>query len=136
MNEFTHTLVRLDDAGLTLADPADDLRGRTVKDLNGEEAGKVDGLLIDEDEQRVRFMEVGSGGFLGLGEKKRLIPIDAITRVDEDSVHIATDRDRVAGGPVYDPDVVPERHYLEEVYGYYDAPPYWGPGYFYPGWPR
>ena len=57
MNELTHTLVRLDDVGLTLADPADDLRGRTVMDLNGDEVGKVDGLLIDEDEQRVSSLE-------------------------------------------------------------------------------
>jgi sporulation protein YlmC with PRC-barrel domain len=136
MNDPTGTLVRLDDVDLTLADPGDDLRGRTVIDRNGDEVGTVDSLLIDEDERRVRFLEVGSGGFLGLGEKKRLVPVDAITRVDDDRVHIATDRDRVAGAPMYDPEVVPQRHYLEDVYGYYDTPPYWGPGYFYPGWPR
>jgi sporulation protein YlmC with PRC-barrel domain len=136
MNDPTGTLVRLDDVDLTLADPGDDLRGRTVIDRNGDEVGTVDSLLIDEDERRVRFLEVGSGGFLGLGEKKRLVPVDAITRVDDDTVHIATDRDRVAGAPMYDPEVVPQRHYLEDVYGYYDTPPYWGPGYFYPGWPR
>jgi sporulation protein YlmC with PRC-barrel domain len=136
MNERTHTLVRLDDVDLTLADSADDLRGRTVVDRGGDKVGKVDGLLIDEDERKVRFLEVGSGGFLGLGEKMRLVPVDAITLVDEDNVHISTDRDRVVGGPVYDPDVVPERHYLEDVYGYYDVPPFWGPGYFYPPWPR
>jgi hypothetical protein len=81
----------------------------------------------------VRFLEVGSGGFLGLGEKKQLAPVDTITEVDDDVVQISPERTRVAGGPVYDPDVVPQPRYDEDVYGYYDYPPFWGPGYRYPG---
>ena len=123
----THTLVRLADAGLELNDRAEDVRGRTVVDRNGDEVGKVDGLIVDEAERRVRFLEVGSGGFLGLGEKKQLVPVEAITRIDEHVVHITPERTRVAGGPAYDPDVVPERHYYEDIYGYYDYPPFWGP---------
>lgn len=122
-----HTLVRLADVGLELADPADDVRGRNVVDRNGDEVGTVDGLIIDEGERRVRFLEVGSGGFLGLGEKRQLVPVEAISRVDEDAVQISSDRTRVAGGPVYDPDVVPGRHYFEDVYSYYDCSPFWGP---------
>jgi sporulation protein YlmC with PRC-barrel domain len=122
-----HTLVRLADVGLELADPADDVRGRKVVDRNGDKVGKVDGLIIDEGERRVRFLEVGSGSFLGLGEKRQLVPVEAITRLDEDVVHISPERTRVAGGPVYHPDIVPERTHYEDVYRYYDYPPFWGP---------
>lgn len=96
-------------------------------DRNGGEVGKVGGLIIEEGERRVRFLETGSGGVLGLGETKQLVPAEAITRVDEDVVQIPPERTRVAGGPVCDPDVVPERHYYEDVYRYYDYPPFWGP---------
>ena len=133
MNDAAHTLVRLSDTGLTLANLEDDVRGRKVIDRNGDEVGTVDGLVIDEEERQVRFLEVGSGGFLGLGAKKQLVPVDAITKVDEDVVQISHDRTHVAGGPVYDPEIVVERHYYEDVYGYYDYPPFWGPGYTYPG---
>jgi sporulation protein YlmC with PRC-barrel domain len=119
-----HTLVRLADVALQLADPADDVRERKVVDRNGDEVGKVDGLIIDETERRVRFLEVGSGGFLGLGEQKQLVPVEAITRVDPDAVHISSERTHVAGGPAYDPDIEPERQYYEDVYGYYDYPPF------------
>ncbi|TCC52171.1 PRC-barrel domain containing protein [Kribbella pittospori] len=122
-----HTLVRLADVALELADPADDVRGRKVVDRNGDQVGKVDGLIIDEAERRVRFLEVGSGGFLGLGEHKQLVPVEAITRVDEDAVHIAPERTQVAGGPAYDPDLEPERRYYDDVYTYYDYPPFGGP---------
>jgi sporulation protein YlmC with PRC-barrel domain len=120
-------LVRLADVGLELDDPADDVRGRKVVDRNGDEVGKVDGLIIDEGERRARFLEVGAGGFLGLGEKRQLVPVEAISPVDADLVHISPERTRVAGGPVYDPDVVLERRHFEDIYRYYDYPPFWVP---------
>jgi sporulation protein YlmC with PRC-barrel domain len=122
-----HTLVRLADAGLDLADPADDLRGRKVLDRNDDEVGKVEGLIIDEQERRVRFLEVASGGFPGFGEMKKLVPVEAISRITDDAVRVSAERTQVARGPVYDPDVVVQRNYYEDVYGYYDYPPYWGP---------
>jgi sporulation protein YlmC with PRC-barrel domain len=118
-------LVRLADIGL--ADPADDVRGRTVVDRNGDEVGKVDGLIIDEGERRVRFLEVGSGGFLGLDEKKQLIPVETITRIGDDFVYISPERTQVSDGPLYHPDIVPERAHYEDVYRYYGYPPFWGP---------
>ncbi|HWD78419.1 MAG TPA: PRC-barrel domain-containing protein [Kribbella sp.] len=121
-----HTLVRLADVALEVADPADDVRGRKVVDRNGDEVGKVDGLIIDESERRVRFLEVGSGGFLGLGAQKQLVPVEAVVRVVEDTVQIAPERTHVAGAPAYDPDIEPERTYYEDIYGYYGYPPFWG----------
>ena len=129
------TLVKLGDTDLTLANPADDVRGSTVVDRNGNDVGDVDGLLIDEHEKRVRFLQVGSGGFLGIGEKKRLIPVAAVTAVDE-KVHLgATTRDQVAESLEYDPDLVQERDYYSGIYDYYGFAPYWGPGYAYPPYP-
>ncbi|TDW79605.1 PRC-barrel domain-containing protein [Kribbella sp. VKM Ac-2566] len=125
--DTAHALVRLTDVGLELADPADDLRGLKVLDRNDDEIGTVDGLIVDEQERRVRFLEVGSGGFLGLGQRKVMVPVEAVTSVDADAVHISQNRDHVAGGPVYDPEVVLERRHYEDVYGYYQYPPYWGP---------
>jgi sporulation protein YlmC with PRC-barrel domain len=130
------TLVRLEDTGLTVAEPGDDVRGRQVVDSNGDEIGRVEWLMIDESERRVRFLEVGSGGFLGLGEKRQLIPVEAITRVEEDTVHIGKERGHVAGAPVYDPSVVTEPQYYEDLYGYWNYPPFWHTGYRYPPWRR
>jgi sporulation protein YlmC with PRC-barrel domain len=122
-------LVRLQDTELTLADPADDVRGRKVVDRNGDEIGDIDGLIVDEKERRVRFLEVGSG------EPERatqLVPVDVIGGVDDRVVHISPDRIKVAGGPVLDRDVVPERPYYASLYSYYECPPFWWPGYSYP----
>lgn len=133
-NDAHAMLVPLSDSDLTLASVDDDVRGRTVIDRNGDEVGEIDDLLIDPEERRVRFLQVGSGGFLGIGENKQLIPVDAVIRVG-DSVHIEKPREDVAGAPVYDPSLVQELGYFDGIYGYYGYPPYWAPGYVYPGFP-
>ena len=128
-------LTKLSDADMTISDASADVRGRTVLDKLGDEIGKVDALMIDDRESKVRFLQVASGGFLGIGARHFLIPVDAVTRVDADHVHVDQTRERVASSPGYDPTVVPETDYYTDVYGYYGYGPYWGPGYAYPAYP-
>jgi len=120
-------LVRLRDTDQTVSSSDEDIRGRMAKDKDGHDLGTIEGLLIDEAERKVRFMEVGSGGFLGLGESKSLIPVEAITRVTPDAVHIGHTRKHVAGAPIYDPDLVEGRlDYFFNLYPYYGYPPSFG----------
>jgi sporulation protein YlmC with PRC-barrel domain len=130
------TLIRLNDSNMDLTNPNEDVRGDMVVDPNGDELGKVDELLIDENERRVRFLVVGSGGFLGIGEEKRLIPVDAVTSID-DEVHIDKTREQVIGAPNYDPQVARTTDtYYGDYYGHYGFAPFWDPGYNYPRYPH
>lgn len=129
------SLEPLSQSDLTVRDPAEDIRDRAVLDRNRDEVGTVQDLLIDTDEQRVRFLQVGAGGFLGIGEKTYLVPVDAITRIEDDGVHIDQDRNHVAGGPTYQPDLALTPDYVGDIYGYYGYAPYWGAGYAYPPYP-
>jgi sporulation protein YlmC with PRC-barrel domain len=129
------TLLRLSDTSLTLADDKLDIRGRKVHDANQQELGKIDDLIIDSKEKKVRFLEVSSGGFLGLGAQKFLIPIDTITRITKDMVYINRTREHVAGAPKYNPKLILEDVHLDRLYGYYGFSPYWVPGYTYPTFP-
>jgi len=122
------TLLKLSDSTLTVAFPEKDVRGRKLLDRDGEEVGEVEDLIIDDREQKVRFLQVASGGFLGLGETTLMIPIDAITQITDDTVHTDQTSERVAGAPHYDPALVRDT-YWEDVYGYYGYGPYWAPGY-------
>jgi sporulation protein YlmC with PRC-barrel domain len=108
------TLYILGDRGQTIDGLANDVRGREVKDKDGNGIGKVADLLIDDREKRVRFLLVEHGGFLGFGETKTLIPVDAITKITEDEV------------------LLDDRDYHSSLYGYYGYGPFWGGGYMYP----
>ncbi len=118
----------------SLTSPEQDIRGRRVLDSRGEELGRVDELIVDEGEERVRFIRVAHGGLLGIGGESLLLPVETITRVDDEQVHVNQDRDKVAGGPRYNPDLQEATNY-EDLYGYYGLGPFWATGYVYPPFP-
>jgi sporulation protein YlmC with PRC-barrel domain len=112
-------LVRLSDSGLALEDLTLDVRGLDVYDNDGDQIGKVEDLYADAEERKVRFLDVGAGGFLGLGEKRFLIPVEAVSEVREDGVVVDQKRRKVAESPLFDADVVPQPPYQHELYEYY-----------------
>lgn len=128
------TLRPADENDVVFANVEEDIRDRVVLDANGEEVGKVEDLLVDNSEKRVRFLRVESGGFLGIGNSTFIIPVDAITRIEDDTVHIDRTRSVVAESPAYVPELE-NQAYLDRVYEYYGYTPYWDPGYVYPRLP-
>jgi sporulation protein YlmC with PRC-barrel domain len=128
MYKAKEALHKLSDTHLTVAHGAEDIRGRQVLDTAGEYIGEIDDLFVDEAEQKVRLLQVMSGGFLGLGKTTFLIPVDAIQRITNEAIYISQTRERVAGAPRYDPALVDKRH-LSDVYGYYGYVPFWEPDY-------
>ena len=113
-------LVRLSDSGLVLEDRTQDVRGLDVYDRDGDQLGTVEDLYADAEERKVRFLDVGAGGFLGLGEKRFLIPVEAVSEVREDGVVVVDQKRRkVAESPLFDADVVPQPPHQDEIYKYY-----------------
>ena len=93
---------------LGLRAPEDDLRGKAVYNAQGQRMGSVDDLYIDPEDREVRFLEVGAGGFLGMGEKSYLVLVEAVTEVAEDRVTIEPGRTEKVEGPApFDTKVAP-----------------------------
>ena len=113
-------LVRLSDSGLVLEDLTQDVRGMDVYDEDGDQIGTVEDLYADAEERKVRFLDVAAGGLLGLGEKRFLIPVEAVSEVRENGVVVVDQKRRkVAESPLFDADVVPQPLYQHELYEYY-----------------
>jgi sporulation protein YlmC with PRC-barrel domain len=101
-------LVRLGDSDFVSANPEDDLRGKAVYDAEGQRIGGVEDLYIDPQEREVRFLEVGAGGFLGIGQKPFLVPVEDVTQVAEGRVAIEPGRtEKMAGPAPFDTKVAP-----------------------------
>jgi sporulation protein YlmC with PRC-barrel domain len=92
-------LIRLGDSDFVPQNPEDDLRGKAVYDAQGQRMGSVSNLYIDPQDREVRFLEVGAGGFLGMGEKRYLVLVEAVTEVAEDRVTIEPGRTEKVDGP-------------------------------------
>ncbi|TNH28650.1 PRC-barrel domain containing protein [Micromonospora orduensis] len=123
----TAELVKLGDSRQTIATAEQDVRGRHVVDAEGEELGKVDDLLIDSEERRVRFLVVEHGGILGIGATATFIPVDAVADIADDTVRIDLTRAKVEQAPAYDPELVDDTGYYEDLYWYYGYAPFFGP---------
>jgi sporulation protein YlmC with PRC-barrel domain len=137
MTERTDTglgLIRLSDSEFTLEDWVHDIRGLDVYDKGGEEIGTVEGLYVDEEVRKARYLDVGAGGFLGLGEKNFLVPVEAVREVNENGVVVGQSREKVAGSPPFDTNVVHQAPYQRDIYDYYGYAR--SGGHTYPGaWP-
>ncbi len=116
-------LIRLGDSDFVPANPEDDVRGKDVYDAEGQRIGSVGDLYIERKEREVRFLEVGAGGFLGIGEKRFLVPVEAVVEVAAGLVTIEPGRTEKVEGPApFDTKVAPPR--ADEPHEDYASPSY------------
>jgi sporulation protein YlmC with PRC-barrel domain len=113
-------LLKMSDADFRLEEPWQDIRGMDVYDVNGEQIGSVEDLYVDRDSRLPRFLEVSAGGFLGIGKKHFLIPIEEVSRdMDEDRVTLNQRREKVVDSPDFDPDEVSNPDIQRAIRAYY-----------------
>jgi hypothetical protein len=103
----------------SLSELGDELRGKRVLDSHGKPIGKARALVLDEGARETGFLEVETGGLLGLGAAIRLIPVEAIAHVTRDAVQLASPQER-ANGPARPASALAgaERYY-DDVHEYY-----------------
>lgn len=99
-------LVRLEELkDFQVADGDQDIRGWTVKTADGNKIGKVEELIVDTTERRVRYAEVKlDGKAVGLDEDRHiLVPLDSARVVSDgkDVVLNRLDAKRLSGVPAY-----------------------------------
>ena len=112
-------LIKLRDSDLPRDATAKALLDTDVYDRDGQKIGTVKDLYLDTEDEDVRFLGVGVGGLLGLGEKHFMIPMEAVTDTSGGGVTIEQSRQKVEGSPELDTKGVPEDDYQQEVYDYY-----------------
>ena len=81
--------------------PQRELRQREVFDSGDSLIGYVANIYVDDDGTS-RFVDVATGGFMGLGTKHRLVPVETIAEGDPGSITLRVDRHTVEGAPTLD----------------------------------
>jgi sporulation protein YlmC with PRC-barrel domain len=94
-------------------------------DREGMKVGEVEAVVVNRPEPHVRFLLVSDGGALAIGDEQRLVPVEAVDRIEQGIVFLDEARRRVAEAPKYDPTLVDEPSYWEQMYGWYGYAPYW-----------
>jgi sporulation protein YlmC with PRC-barrel domain len=108
---------------------ADTLTGDKVVNLQNEDLGKIEHLMIDLGTGRIAYAVLSFGGFLGMGDKLFAIPWSALT-VDtlEKRFILQVDKELLKHAPGFDKEQWPnmaDRAWGTQVFKYYGAKPYW-----------
>ena len=115
-------LVKLSESeDIRVQEPWQDIRELDVYDTHGEQIGSVEDLYVDRHARVPRFLDVSAGGFLGIGKKHFLIPVEEVSRDvgEEERVTVNQSRDKVVGSPDFDPDEVLRADVQRAIYAYY-----------------
>ena len=101
--------------------------GSKVLNVEGENLGKIEEIIIDSRDSRVAYAILSFGGFLGVGDKHFAIPWQALTL--DPSQGVATlmiEKDRLKNAPGFDKDKWPDMTdstWSTEVLGHYGYKP-------------
>jgi sporulation protein YlmC with PRC-barrel domain len=92
------------------------LNGDRVRNMQGEDLGKVEEIMVDVESGCVSYVVLSHGGFLGLGDKLFAVPWKAM-QIDMDNHEFVLDmsRDRFENGPGFDKNDWPD--FSSEEYG-------------------
>ncbi|GAB1579211.1 PRC-barrel domain-containing protein [Bordetella petrii] len=108
---------------------ADTLTGNDVYNPANEKLGTIQDIMLDVPHGRVAYAVLSHGGVLGMGDKLYAIPWSALV-LDTDRKCFVLDvgKDRLKNATGFDKDHWPsmgDRQWAQELYEYYDQPPYW-----------
>jgi sporulation protein YlmC with PRC-barrel domain len=96
---------------------AERMIGRTVVNASNEKVGEIDSVLIDSD-GRARYVVVGVGGFLGVGERDVAIRWDALSFANNnEKVIVNATKDQLSALPAHR---FPDPSWKGKVYAYGD----------------
>jgi sporulation protein YlmC with PRC-barrel domain len=102
------------------------LCGNKVVNLQDETLGQIEEIVIDVPRGRIAYAAMGSGGFLGLGERLFALPW-SVLRWDAGRQCFFMDARKALfeNAPGFDKDHWPTQPQLDPMHRCYGAPPYW-----------
>jgi sporulation protein YlmC with PRC-barrel domain len=102
---------------------ANRLIGDPVVNRKGEKLGKIEDLAIDPQGFCIEYAVLSFGGFLGMGDKRFAVPLEAMEPSPEEKKFILdVDKERLKNAPSFDKDKLPDtsdRAFGTTVYSFY-----------------
>jgi hypothetical protein len=106
-----------------------DVIGKRVVNLQGEDLGKIEDIIIDAPSGRVSYAILSFGGFMGMGEKLFALPWVSLFYSPESGMFaLKADKELLKKAPGFDKQHWPDLSdpiSRADIYRYYSAAVYW-----------
>lgn len=108
---------------------ASSVTGDKVVNPGGDELGKIEDVMVDVQSNRIAYVVLSFGGFLGIGDKLFAVPWEALELDAAEKRFVLNEsKERLENAPGFDKDEWPDfadRTFGGEIYDYYGKPRYW-----------
>ena len=78
-----------------------ELRQKSVFASRGRNMGTVENLYVEEDSRDMPFVDVVTNGFLGLGRRNHLVPVEAVSEQDPGWITLGVAQETVERAPIF-----------------------------------
>ena len=99
------------------------LTDKPVRNLEGEDVGKIENLMIDIIHGRIAYAVLSFGGFLGMGNKLFAVPWESLSLDPEaDGFVLSVDKEKLKNAPGFDRGKWPnltDPLWRDEIHTYY-----------------
>lgn len=108
---------------------ASEITGTKVRNLEGEDVGHIEELVLEKDAGTVRYAVLSFGGFLGIGDRLFAVPWSSLQySAAEEKFILDVHKERLKDAPGFDKDHWPnfsDSKYGTQLHDYYGVPPWW-----------
>ena len=103
----------------------DALTGLTVQNPQGEKLGEISEVLVDVQDGQLGYAIVSSGGVLGMGEQKYIVPFRALQLGEGDTLLLDIPADRFKQAPQGQVEQAFSQDKGRQIHQFYGVSPYW-----------
>ena len=101
----------------------DKIIGSKVINVKGETLGKIENLVVDIDTGRILYAVLGSGGFLGMGDKLFPVPWESLAALPSEGIFFLNQsKEQMEKAPAFDKNNLPnmgDTHWGEGIFKHY-----------------
>lgn len=102
---------------------ASTLEGDRVTNMDGEDLGTIEEIMLDINSGKVAYAVLSFGGFLGLGDKLFAVPWEALTvDTENESFILSVNKDQLESAPGFDKNDWPDMTdpaFHQNIYSHY-----------------
>lgn len=105
------------------------IKGQNIVNRQGDKLGSIEDVMLDLGHDRIAYVVLSFGGFMGIGDKLFAVPPSALEPdADKECFVMDVTKEQLKDAPGFDKGnwpTSPDQTFMSGIYSHYSAKPYW-----------